>query len=371
MMDWITWGTTLVSSAYVYTKYVDANNNILMTISNTATSSKVAVWLSNGATATGTTTAIQFRALCKQHVAVVFNGSGATDADRLKVYIDGELVALTFTGAAIPATTANLAAANLKTGIAAGFNEPCTHHSMQILVPALTAAQVRAEYLKTGGQHLTLRETLEDVPVTLAASVAAPGQIGSWQLIAGSWKCSEDVTGKRSLENVLAGDSARPQPFAFGTWIFRIRSKLMAAGPDAYCIFIASVATNNYADPGQNGYMLYVNNGTAYLFKITAGAATNLANAGVLVADTEYEFCIARRPSDGRFTVWIRGGTYLVWTQIIQVVDVAFTTSSWINLRATGNVGTTFPIFDPKDSNVALLHYQGVLDPTAGELSKW
>lgn len=354
MMDWITWGTTLVSSAYVYTKYVDANNNFLMTVSNTATSSKVAVWLSNGATATGTTTAVQLRALCKQHVAVVFDGAGATDADRLKVYIDGELVALTFTGAAIPATMANLAAANLKTGIAAGFNEPCTHHSMRTLVPSLTAAQIRAEYLKTGAQKLTLRETLEDVPVTLAASVAAPGQIGPWTLYGDSWANVESTTGRRSMKHIGAGHGAasRPSTDAFGTWHFFMRVNPTSV-LEQYVLFIAS-QPGAYNAAGQNGYMVYLSGGQPWLFRFNGAVAASLAvgPVGSIVVGTEYEVIVNRRPSDCRFTIWMRGGAWgSTWTQVMQTADATHVTSAWISLGSV-TYQDSFPMFDPFDATV-------------------
>ncbi|KKM99004.1 hypothetical protein LCGC14_1152170 [marine sediment metagenome] len=48
-------------------------------------------------------------------VVVVFDGSGAANADRLKVYVDDSLVTLAFTGS-IPATTYNLAGVDVVLG---------------------------------------------------------------------------------------------------------------------------------------------------------------------------------------------------------------------------------------------------------------
>jgi LruC domain-containing protein len=56
------------------------------------------------------------------HFAVVFDGSGVANADRLKMYIDGVAVAIAFVGT-VPASTADMGASSLKlgNGVVAGF----------------------------------------------------------------------------------------------------------------------------------------------------------------------------------------------------------------------------------------------------------
>lgn len=79
------------------------------------------------------------------HAAVVYNGSGSTNADRLKIYVNGNKMTLTFNGT-IPSTTANLAGNPLYIGA----NKSPTFFSgdvddVRIYKRAISEAQIRTD----------------------------------------------------------------------------------------------------------------------------------------------------------------------------------------------------------------------------------
>ena len=180
---WFLWSSTLVGAVYTHINWLDSTDNFAIYVSSSATTSTITVFLSNGTTASGTTSATVLRAGQKQHLAVVFNGTGVGNAGRLQVYVDGQPVTLSFSGT-IPATTSNTLQP-FYAGYVAGLNEPGTKLDMRLRTSALSAAQVRAVYLATGAQRLTLRETFEDVPVSLA-TVPVGGYLGPWRLASGA-----------------------------------------------------------------------------------------------------------------------------------------------------------------------------------------
>ena len=354
LIGWFNWKDAFVANTYIYSKYVSGTDHILVKTTTSASTTTIAILISNAALSTATTAVAVLRGATNQHLAIVFDGSGATNADRLKLYIDGDLVALTFTDAAVPATTANLAAATFRTGISSNFCCPGTHLGLRAMSLPLTAAQVRAEYLNNFARRLLLRETLEDVPVTLAASVAAGLSIGPWALVGDSWACVESATLRRSLKHVGIGSGACARPWvqAFGAWHFFIHTNAVSVN-EAYVMFIAS-QPGTYSATGQNGYMIYLGAGQPWLSRVTSAVVTPLASgpAGSIVTDTEYEVIVHRRRSNCQFTVWMRGGAWgSTWTQIAQVVDASHVTSSYINLGSS-LLQDSFSMFDPFDSSV-------------------
>jgi len=330
----------------------------LIVLSNVAASAAVQpltiTWVVGGVTFTATTTSTQWRTGTQQHVAIVFDGAGVGNAGRLKLYVDGEEVALTFAGAGlpVPATTPNLAGGSLIYGNP-GVAVQIAAKQERMFNRALTAAQVRTEYLQWA-QRLILRETLEDVPVTLTASVAAGGQIGPWTLYGDTWACVESATGRRSMKHIGAGHGAasRPSSQAFGTWHFFMRPGTVSVN-EQYVLFIAS-QPGTYAATGQNGYMIYLSAGQPWLFRLTGAVATSLGSGpvGSIVADTQYEVIINRRPSDCRMTIWMCGGAWgTTWTQVIQATEASHVTSQYISLGSVLR-SDSFPMFDPFDATV-------------------
>ena len=324
-----------------------------------------AVFVIGGVTNYGETGASLLKASLRYHVTTVFNGAGATNAERLKVYVDGEQVALTFSGT-IPVT--------IPAGLVwrQGFNPiacPGTYRQARMLVRSWTPDQVRADYLQWA-KNLIRRETLEDVPVTLTASVAAGDKIGPWNVTADTWACVEAATGKRSLKHIGNGTGVltATSMAAFGTWRFRLKPSAVSV-QEHLCMFMASVP-GWYNAAGQNGYMIYLNVNQAYLFAITGGGTASIAStaAGTIALGTEYEFIVNRRPSDGRFFVYCKGGIWTDWTLIMTAAHPTHLSSNYVNLGSTLRQDE-FPLYDPADPNVGYFVYQGQLNPMMGEIS--
>ena len=369
--------TTNIPSSLSFTKFLNASNNVQLGPTDTAASTqKLHFLISNAGAADAKTTATVLRSGCKQHVMGVFNGNGATDPLRAQVYVDGEAYPLTI-AIAIPASTPNLAGVNLYAGYISSLTMPAIYKSQRLYTGALTATQVRAAYLKNFAQRVTLKETLEDVPVSLVASVSA-GSIGSFQLLDGTWANQEDSTGKRWLVCVTGGDAAIPQQDSFGTFVIPpvIKANI---GTTMRIMFAGSQRSSTEA-AGQNGYLLYYQSGTNTLvfdsWTNGAAAADLFYTAGnYIVSGTAYWHAVSRRPSDGRFALWIKGGAYANWTLVSTVGgagtnpsagDATYVTSKWLVLHFAA--GDKICLFDPADKRVALWHYQGQLDPTAGEI---
>lgn len=358
---------------FLFGKIVDGTHRVSM-YTGAGSPAQVTLEVSDGVAHSAISTNNVLRKGTRQHMTIVFNGPGAADADRYQLYVDGDAQPITFTNPMI-AQTPNLAGVQLYEPYQ-NHAFPSTHLGTKLYTGSLTAAQVRAAYLQNFAQRLTLRETFEDVPVTLAASVGAGGYIGQWRVMTGTWKCSETSDGKRWLECVTAGCVVMPQPDAFGSAQFIIQ-KVDATGTSVVEFEASQPAA--FSTAGQNGYlMLFTAAGLLEIAKYTNGALVSdivWTVAGYAALSTTYQFLINRRPSDGRFTWYIKGGAYTNWT-LVSVVggggtnpsagDATYTTSAWFSLNLRD--GDKLLLYDPKDPTVGLMHYQGVLDPTAGEI---
>lgn len=104
--------TDLSVIAFLFSKLNDGSNDITAeTFSN-----RLYIEIGNGGNAyaywSGYSSTIS--ANTWYHAAFVFDGSGATNADRIKLYINGVQRTLNFGGSSIPTTTANLASYNFQ-----------------------------------------------------------------------------------------------------------------------------------------------------------------------------------------------------------------------------------------------------------------
>ena len=320
-------------------KRLDDNNMLRVSVNAAAADpQKILCFVNNGGNTYAQSTNPVLRSGVRQHILWSFNGLGATNPDKLQLTVDGDDVPLTFTGV-LPASLANMGA-NIYTfpGINVSNPVPGTYYGHRVRTGVtLSQAQRRAIYLKSLAQRLDLRVTLEDTPVSLVASVAAPGQIGDWQLFDGSWKCGENASAQRSLDNVVAGTACLSSDFKTGTWLCYFET----SGPQIEIGFMSSVR-GRFLATGQNGYNLVVTAaGDLRLNRITAGAIGAIlfrtAN-GYIAPNTRYALAWSRRPSDGLFTVWIKGGAYISWTLVVAgvsgtnpVADATYFTSEFFH----------------------------------------
>ena len=326
--------------------------------------------------ATATTNSAVLRAGVAQHVMVT-RQTGTPSV--VTIYVDGVAYPTTLAGTFSATTSAalatfGLAMANWTVGGVAPL--ACEMQRARLWTPTLTAAQVKADYLKFA-QKLLLRETFEDVPVTLAASVGVGAYIGQVRVVSGTYKCSETSDGKRWLECVTAGGCVLPQTEAFGTVHYKQLHHSVAG--TTYVMFEASLpAAWNAA--GQNGYQLYNNIGGRVTFERVTNGAVGLDlfyTVGSYVAnDVMYDYWINRRPSDGRFTAYIQGGAFTKPTLIDPTggsgsnptaSDVTYTTSKWMSINMMS--GDKLLMWDPAPgARYGIEWWAGVLDPTKGEI---
>lgn len=96
-------------------KYFDATNRISIGLSGAGngTNDDFHFSLSNGTSAAGYSLSNMVRSNSWHHVAMVYDGSQATNTNRLKMFIDGQQYALTFIGTIPSTTSASLAGAPL------------------------------------------------------------------------------------------------------------------------------------------------------------------------------------------------------------------------------------------------------------------
>lgn len=308
-----------------------------------------------------------------QHVSMVFDGSGATNADRLIAYVDGEAVGLTYP-VDIPATAPNLAGGTLYVAVMNVFHALGVQ-SLKLQTHPMTAAEVRQEYLQAA-QHIDWQVSGEDVPVSVVPSHGVGEFLGDWQLVSGTAKVSEDASDVRWLEGVTTNDYATPQTAAFGTWVFRVTT---VAVPDLYYVFVSDNRLGLTA-PGSNGYAVRIYGDKLALVCLTAGVAVELfvTSDDYLAPSTDYQICVSRRKTNGLLSVWIRGGTFDAWTLVDAtggagtnpIVDTTYVASSYSVVHS--NAGEKICLYDPRYHRAHEFPYHmiGELDPSADGLPR-
>lgn len=370
-----------IPTSYLHGKIAGAVTRIATRIATApATTQPLYTYISNGADSYGYTTATVLRAGCKHHIMQVYNGAGATDALKHQVYVDGEAYALTFGPNPLPATTANLAGNALFSGFTA-VSTPCTHQKFRLHSGAPTAGQARAAFLRNYGQKVIWQAPGEDMPVSLVASygTGTPNALGGgWRIVAGTHKISENTKSERWIECVTGGATVRPQPYFYGTYAFSVHRAADVA--TALLVQFQASLENTYLAANQNGYCLYVQaNRAIVLATVTNGivvAVLVATGAAYIALNTRYDFIVSRRPSDGRFTVYIKGGAYTSWTLMSAAgggsnptaAETTYMASSFFSVNLAA--GDKFLIHDPTVPGCPCPTriWRGVLDPTRNEV---
>lgn len=120
-------------------KQVDTSNRILIWIIPAVPA--LYLYLRNAETSSAALAATKLTGRSLENITTVFNGSGATNADRVKVYVNGTSQPLTFVGT-IQATMADLSGAPLLIGGTTPYHITSLMRSFQAWDIALTAPQV-------------------------------------------------------------------------------------------------------------------------------------------------------------------------------------------------------------------------------------
>lgn len=96
-------------SKLILRKFTNSSTAIIV---QTEANGNLQVRVANGAATTGTTSGFTFDLDTKYAINITYDGSGATNADKLKIYVNGVPISLTFSGT-LPATTATTASMRL------------------------------------------------------------------------------------------------------------------------------------------------------------------------------------------------------------------------------------------------------------------
>jgi hypothetical protein len=356
----------LPAAGYQAIKFLNVSNYIAMgpIVGAAGATKKHSTVIANGSVTYASTVANVLRKGCKQHIVAVYNGAGVTNADKYQVYIDGKSYLCDFPGGNLPSTGPNLAAQALQTGATTGT--PRIVESQRWSIPPMTAAQARASYLEFA-RRVVFKQTFEDVPVSLAA-VGIGGYIGSWRVLSGSWKCTESADGRRWLECVTSGNivDTIPDPLSNGTKRFTFVHA--SAVTMRFGWMLKSLMAIGSADPtlAQQGYAFHIDStGRTMLWRLDSAASPAVLwdVPGYLpVSSTEYTVTVSRQPSDGLISTWVSGGAYNNSIPSAPVADPTYQPNpSYFQVQATP--GDKVLLWDPKDSKVGIVHYQGQLEP--------
>jgi len=223
---------------------------------------------------------------------------------------------------------------------------------------AMTAFEVATRYKKYA-KLLRFRQSMQNAPMTLA-NVTAGNILGTdVDVTSGSFKISQDSSGKRWLEAATAGTSIASiiSTKAYGTWLFELYK---TNGTVSDILFTAAAKGVGKAG-AQTGYLLDFTPWNRIQFqKTVAGSVSDIAYtaADYITTPGTYRIAVTRR-YNGSFSIYVKGGAYANWTLIAMaggnpVTDTAITSSKYMVLA-----------FSNGDKIRGIYELEGVIDPTA------
>ncbi len=136
------------------------------------------------------------------HVMMEFNGAGATDADKLKLYVDGSLVSLTFAGP-IPSVTANIAA-NMTLGVNNGVYSDGMVDELVFHSVARGADWAALRNANAKGTLVTSIGAEQSAGTSLSGTITGTSSL-SGSLSGGAMLLSGSIVGTSSLTGTLTG----------------------------------------------------------------------------------------------------------------------------------------------------------------------
>lgn len=287
------------------------------------------------------------------HITIVRDGDGATDTDKVKMYVDGSQVAATSAAGPFQTTTdPSLSGYPLDIGREFAGNNPLamTIRNLRIRTVSLTAAQIRAEYLEKAKELITDGRLYENgaTPLTLAKiteiNAKIPGTI--WQGKNQPYLGIDVINSnnKRWMYNVSAGYHSRVwanDHSAFGSWYFECQWENV--------LRVIIGALNPLEDGGTDlGYKVDMSGNQIRL--ITPSGGTLLTSAGS--QNTMYRYWVSRT-STSVWSLWAKGGAFTNWTLLGTATDATQTTG---NFAAVTMYGATIHFGD-------FLHFAGAMTP--------
>jgi len=169
-----------------------------------------------------------------------------------------------------------------------------------------------------------------------------------------SWECIETAAGKR----LIAGDGVSASVVnmhssggdgCYGSWLFE---SMHPATETTYMCF--GLELGEAITTSNTGYCIALNDTQVILARVTPGGvvAVSTATPVGLAVDTLYQFWVTRTGA-GSFDVWIKGGVFTAWTQVVTAaVDATYTTGGY-----TACVANTAGYFGD------VVHYDAVMTP--------
>jgi len=310
----------------------------------------------------GITTTSPLLAGALVHIAMVFDGSQSGNANRLKLYVNGEEETLSFTGT-IPAQTDNNNV-SVKVGWEGGgaaryFNGILD--GIGCWASALTADNILDEYHK-GESKLDLYTTGQDWNVSVATATSGYLENTGWQIQNGTASVSTDGDSKFMLAGANETRIYKELRNAYGTWEFTFNKPSETSF--VRVMFMASVNNQDLLGANQTGYVFYANSTERfYLARMNGGSNTELFYTvpSYFAVDTNYTIRITRG-TDNVFSVYVRGGAFTEWT-LVDPTGGLGTNPVSSSTYATTNYWT-FDL-DTSDEISNILYSPVVIDPTA------
>lgn len=141
------------------------------------------------------------------HVTMVYNGNGATNSDKIKGYIDGVEVALSYTGT-IPAATYNNASNTMKIGRFSNYRSDGDVDDVRVYNRLLSASEIAELYniapsCSATTTNLAGHWTLNETSGLSIADSSGNGNTGTWN----------DGTGNDVTEETIAGQDGTALDF--------------------------------------------------------------------------------------------------------------------------------------------------------------
>lgn len=340
------------SPKYIWYRIADSTHGIYLYVPSPGF---LTACIANGTSSFGISASRCMYSGVEQEIAIVYDGTGATNTDRLKMYINGALVTLSYTNT-IPATMANMAAPSFYYGGGSGTNTfNHTSKKFRCYSTALTAAQVRAEYLE-GAKELLVDGRLRSdgsCPVSLTGITTLNTKVGGtiWETgpNTGAYAINvvQDSEQNRYLSLYCNSDMCfTPCQSAYGSWYL----ELMLTNAGTFKVMLTASAKKVYNDASQSGYSLSA--APNILFgKYTNGTGSWQITGPTMTVNKKMKVWISRTAS-GVFSLWAceEGG---VWTSYGSWTDTSFTDGKYV-----GIFGNT-----PDAHFYNFMHFAGAMTP--------
>ncbi len=181
-------------------------------------------------------------------------------------------------------------------------------------------------------------DNIQTARVTLANETSGKLSNTDYTIQSGTWAVNEDsTTGERYICGGSAGCEAfRPNSTAYGTW------DVCFARPNGLTTSIVGLVSSerSWNMAGNNGYILRHRQaaGQLVLIRVTNGSAAAFVGSAVAGIDAgpAYSFRITRSAGND-WIVYIRGGEWQNWTQVISGNDATHTTSNYLQMEMNDN----------------------------------